>query len=40
MKRPSLKPVVDLGKKVLPVLCPNPNISITALPPKLTFGCR
>lgn len=39
IKIPSLKPVVDFGKKVLPVLCPNPNVSIT-LPPKITFGCR
>lgn len=38
--RPPLKPLLDLGKKVLPVLCPNPNVSITALPPKITFGCR
>ena len=38
--RPPLKPVLDLAKKILPVLCPNPNVSITALPPKLTLGCR
>lgn len=39
LPRPPIKPVVDLAKKVLPVLCPNPNISLT-LPPKITFGCR
>lgn len=37
--RPPVKPVLDLVKRVLPVLCPNPNVSIT-FPPKLTFGCR
>jgi hypothetical protein len=35
-----LKPVVDLAKKVLPVVCPNPNITISALPPKISLGCR
>lgn len=37
--RPPIKPVVDLARKVLPVVCPNPNVSIS-LPPKITFGCR
>ena len=37
--RPPIRPVLDLAKRVLPVLCPNPNVSLT-LPPKLTFGCR
>lgn len=37
MRRPSLKPVLDIAKKV----CPNPNASLTlSVPPKLTFGCR
>lgn len=39
LPRPPIKPVVDLAKKVLPVLCPNPNVSLS-LPPKITFGCR
>ena len=39
LKLPSLLPAVDVAKKVLPVVCPNPNVSIT-LPPKITFGCR
>ena len=39
LPRPNLRPVADLAKKVLPVVCPNPNISIS-LPPKITFGCR
>lgn len=40
-KRVNLRPVIDIAKKVLPVVCPNPNITITALPmPKVTFGCR
>ena len=39
-KRINIKPVLDLAKKVLPVVCPNPNITISALPPKVTFGCR
>jgi hypothetical protein len=39
-KRINLKPAIDLAKKVLPVVCPNPNITISALPPKVTFGCR
>lgn len=34
--KPAIRPVVDLAKKV----CPNPNVSVTALPPKITFGCR
>ena len=38
--KPAIRPVVDLAKKVLPVVCPNPNVSISALPPKITFGCR
>ena len=38
--RPNLRPIVNTAKKVLPVLCPNPNVSISALPPKITFGCR
>lgn len=38
-KKLSLKPVLDFGKKVLPIVCPNPNVSIT-LPPKITIGCR
>lgn len=40
LRLPSLKPVVSLAKQVLPVVCPNPNITITALPPKITLGCR
>ncbi len=40
-KRVNLRPAINLVKKVLPVICPNPNVSITALPmPKVTFGCR
>lgn len=39
LPRPNLRPVVDLAKKVLPAVCPNPNVSIS-LPPKITFGCR
>lgn len=39
LPKPPIKPVVDLAKRVLPVLCPNPNVSLT-LPPKITFGCR
>lgn len=36
-----LRPAINLAKKVLPVICPNPNVSITALPmPKITLGCR
>lgn len=36
---PTLKPVIDVAKKVLPVLCPNPNVSVS-LPPKITFSCN
>ena len=39
LPRPPIKPIVDLAKRILPALCPNPNVSIT-LPPKITFGCR
>jgi hypothetical protein len=39
-KRINLKPVVAVAKQLLPVICPNPNITISALPPKVTFGCR
>jgi hypothetical protein len=42
MPRPLPRPpkiIVDLAKKVLPAVCPNPNVSLT-LPPKITFGCR
>ena len=39
LKLPSLRPVADLAKKVLPVICPNPNVTIS-LPGKVTFGCR
>jgi hypothetical protein len=39
LKLPSLRPVIDVAKKVLPVVCPNPNVTI-ALPGKITFGCR
>jgi hypothetical protein len=39
LPRPPIKPVVDLARRVLPALCPNPNVSIS-LPPKITFGCR
>lgn len=35
-----LRPAINLVKKVLPVVCPNPNITITALPPMVTLGCR
>lgn len=38
-KRINFRPAIDLAKKVLPVVCPNPNVSIT-LPPKITFSCR
>ena len=37
--RPPIKPLIGLAKKVLPVICPNPNVSVS-LPPKITFGCR
>lgn len=37
--RPPLKPIVNFAKKLLPVICPNPNVSLT-LPPKITFSCR
>ncbi len=40
LPRPPIKPVVDLAKRVLPALCPNPNVSISPLPPRITFGCR
>ena len=42
MPRPLPRPpkfLLDLGKKVLPAICPNPNVSIS-LPPRITFGCR
>ncbi len=39
-KKLRIKPILDFGKKVLPIVCPNPNVSITALPPKITIGCR
>lgn len=35
-----LKPIVDFSKKVLPIVCPNPNVSFSAPPPKITIGCR
>lgn len=37
--RPPLKPIINVGKKLLPIICPNPNVSLT-LPPKITFSCR
>lgn len=37
--KPILKPIISTAKKVLPIVCPNPNITLT-LPNKLTFGCR
>ncbi len=39
LPRPPIKPVVDLAKRAISTLCPNPNVSIS-LPPKITFGCR
>lgn len=41
LPRPPVKPIVDLAKRVVPVICPNPNITATLLPrPQITFGCR
>jgi hypothetical protein len=37
--RPPIKSILDFGKKVVPILCPNPSVSLT-LPPKLTFSCH
>lgn len=39
LPRPPIKSIVNLGKKILPVVCPNPSVSLT-LPPKLTFSCN
>ena len=30
---------LGLARKVLPVVCPNPSVSVS-LPPKITFSCR
>lgn len=40
MRRPSLKPVKPVLTGLVKTVCPNPNVSITAVPPKITFGCR
>ena len=37
--RPPIKSVLDFGKKVVPILCPKPSISLT-LPPKITLSCH
>jgi hypothetical protein len=37
--RPPIKSILDFGKKVVPILCPKPSISL-ALPPKITFSCH
>ena len=29
--KPAIRPVIDLAKKVIPVVCPNPNVTVTAL---------
>lgn len=36
---PPVKTAVGLARKVLPIVCPNPNVSVS-MPPKITFGCR
>ena len=37
--RPPIKTVLDFGKKIIPILCPKPSISL-ALPQKITFSCH
>ena len=39
LPRPPVKTIIAIGKKVLPSICPNPNVSIS-FPPKISFGCR
>jgi hypothetical protein len=39
LPRPPVKSIINLGQKILPLICPNPNVSIT-FPPRLTFNCR
>lgn len=43
MPRPLPRPpkvlLDQLKNKVLPTICPNPNISVS-LPPKITFSCH
>jgi len=39
LPRPPIKGIINLGKKILPILCPNPNLSFTLLQ-KLTFKCN
>lgn len=36
----SVKPVIALAKKVVPIVCPNPNISISLPNKSITFGCK
>lgn len=39
LPRPPIKSIIDLGKKILPLICPRPNVSLS-LPPKITFSCN
>ena len=35
-----IKPVIRLAKTVAPILCPNPNISVSFPNKSITFGCK
>lgn len=39
-KKLSVKPIIGIAKQIIPLVCPNPNISISLPNKSITFGCK